>query len=132
MKVNDFRRQSLLSTLWVFVLFNMIFRDLHQFANKGFLESLNALEVTEELVLIFGFVVEIPILMVLLSRVLPDRINKWSNLVAAVITLLGLASSLATADMDDIFFFLIECAAIAAIGFTAWQLPSTHSKKVLA
>lgn len=30
--------RALLSTLWIFILFNMIFRDLHEFARPGFLE----------------------------------------------------------------------------------------------
>ena len=31
--------KALLSTLWSFVLFNMIFRDLHEFGRPGFIEE---------------------------------------------------------------------------------------------
>ncbi len=119
-------RHALLSTLWIFILFNMIFRDLHQFASEGFIQEIMALEVSQEMVLVFGFILEIPIAMVLLSRILTDKINKWANLIAAVITQLGLLSSLPGADMDDIFFMIVESIALLAIIRIAWNLTASH------
>ncbi|TAI49003.1 DUF6326 family protein [Flagellimonas allohymeniacidonis] len=124
MKKHEIERRPLLSTLWIFVLFNMIFRDLHQFANAGFVQELMSLEVREELVLVFGFVLEIPIAMVLLSRILRDKANKWVNFLAVVITLLGILSALPSADMDDVFFAVMESAALVAIILVSWRLPS--------
>lgn len=123
MKKRKIESQALLSTLWIFVLFNMIFRDLHQFANEGFIEELMSQKIKEELVLVFGFILEIPIAMVLLSRVLNDKANKWANTVASIITLLGLLSTLPSADMDDVFFTIVESAALLAIILIAWKLP---------
>lgn len=118
--------QSLLSTLWVFVLINMIFRDLHQLGKKSFLEEImsgvvNGINITDELMLVGGFLVEIPILMILLSRILPDKANKWANLIAGTITSLVLLSALPSADMDDIFFTIIEVVAILSIFRIAWK-----------
>ena len=127
MKSYKIKEPALLSTLWIFVLFNMIFRDLHQFANKVFVEELMSSEFPEELVLVFGFVIEIPIVMVLLSRILKNNINKWANVIAALITLLGLLSTLPSADMDDIFFTIIETAGLIAVILIAWKLTS-HSR----
>ena len=123
--------QTLLSTLWIFVLLNMIFRDLHQFGNKGFLEEMmsgtvNGVEITEQLMLVGGFLAEIPILMVLLSRLLNDKINKWSNILASLITMSVLLMGIPSADLDDIFFLTIEVIAFIAIIRTAWNLTS-HS-----
>ena len=123
MKKRKIESQALLSTLWIFVLFNMIFRDLHQFANEGFIEELMSQKIKEELVLVFGFILEIPIAMVLLSRILNDKVNKWANTVASIITLLGLLSTLPSADMDDVFFTIVESAALFAIIVIAWKLP---------
>ncbi|MEO9871777.1 DUF6326 family protein [Ekhidna sp.] len=119
--------QILLSTLWVFILLNMIFRDLHQFGHPGFLEEMmtgvvNGVKITEELMLFGGFLAEIPIIMVLLSRVLVDRVNKWANIIASVVTMLILFSTLPSADMDDIFFMIIEVAAFLLIIRTALNL----------
>lgn len=121
--------QTLLSTLWLFILLNMVFRDLHQLGKKSFLEEImtgvvNGVEITAELMLIGGFLAEIPILMVLLSRILSNKVNKWANIIASIITMLVLFSGLASADMDDVFFMIIEAAAFVVIIVTAWKLPS--------
>lgn len=52
-----------LSALWLFILLNIIFRDIHQMTMKSHLEMLltgyyNGTEVTEVLMLIGGFLVE--------------------------------------------------------------------------
>lgn len=122
MKQQTLAPQSLLSTLWIFVLLNMIFRDLHQFASDGFIQELMSLNISEELVLVFGIVLEVPILMVVLSRVLSNRLNKWINLVAVFITALGILSNANSADMDDIFFMVMEILALVYIVRTALKL----------
>jgi Sec-independent protein secretion pathway component TatC len=121
--------QTLLSTLWVFILLNMVFRDLHQFVKAGFLAEImtgviNGVKITEELMLFGGFLAEVPIIMVLLSRILTDRVNKWANITASVITMLVLLSALPSADMDDVFFMIVEVVAFLAIIRIAWRLPS--------
>lgn len=49
--------RSLLSSLWVFVLFNIIFKDLHEFFRQGFISQImtgtvNGVELTDGLMLI--------------------------------------------------------------------------------
>ena len=63
---------TLLSTLWLFILLNIIFRDLHQFARQDVLQMLLdghyfGLVLTEELALLGGFLSLVPIGMVLFS-----------------------------------------------------------------
>ena len=121
--------QTLLSTLWIFVLFNIIFRDLHQLGKAGFIEEImsgvvNGVKLTDELALLGGFLAEIPILMVLLSRILDDKANKWANLIAGIITLVVFATAAPYADMDDVFHMVIEVVAILWIFRIAWKLPS--------
>ena len=70
-----------LSALWLFTLLNVIFRDIHQMTMKSHLEMLlsgyyNGMEVTEELMLIGGMVLEIPIAMVLFSLLLKRKYNR--------------------------------------------------------
>ena len=64
--------------------------------------------------------VEIPISMVLLSRILKYKINRWANILAAVLTLAVTASAL-PGDLDDNAFALIEIAALLAIIWKAWK-----------
>jgi hypothetical protein len=123
--------QTLLSTLWIFVLFNIIFRDLHQLGKPGFIQEImsgtvNGITLTDELALLGGFLAEVPILMVLLSRLLPDKVNKWANITAGIITLAVFLSALPYADMDDTFHMVIEVAAILWIFRIAWKLPARN------
>ncbi|WP_394746736.1 DUF6326 family protein [Spongiimicrobium salis] len=115
----------LLSTLWIVILFNMIVRDLHEFLREGYLHKLTSLNISEETVLLYGFAAQIPILMILLSRTLKNEANKWYNTIAAVIVSLGFLSTLPTADMDDIFFVIIENILLLFILRIAWKLPKT-------
>lgn len=119
--------RTLLSTLWIFILFNMIFRDLHQFANASFVQELLVQNISEELVLVFGVILEIPIAMVLLSRILKNKVNKWVNLSAVLLFAAGLYSSFPSADLDDLFFMLMETIALVGIVWTAWKLPVSQT-----
>jgi Sec-independent protein secretion pathway component TatC len=128
---NKIQPQTFLSTLWVFILLNMVFRDLHQFAKSGFIEEVmtgfvNGIKITDELMLLGGILAEIPILMVLLSRLLPDKANKWANIIAGIITLAVFATGIPSLDIDDAFHMAIETAAILWIFRIAWKLP-THN-----
>ena len=128
MTIQKIKPQTLLSTLWIFVLMNMVFRDLHQFGNKGFLEEMmsgevNGVVITEQLMLVGGILAEVPILMVLLSRILNNKVNKWTNIIAGTITMGVFATSIPAADMDDIFYMIIEVVAILWIFKISWTLP---------
>ena len=118
---------SLLSGLWLFILLNVIFRDIHQFVLKSHLEMLlsgtyNGTPITDELMLLGGILVQVPIGMVLFSLLLDRRIGRPVTLVAALITAATLVS-VPPSDMDDVFHLGVELAAIAAILWTAWTWP---------
>ncbi|MDW3190779.1 MAG: DUF6326 family protein [Cytophagales bacterium] len=123
---------SLLSTLWIFVLFNIVFRDLHQFLNPVAFQEMISQEIPETQVLLFGVILEIPISMVLLSKILPAQFNKWVNLIAATITALGFLSTISSADMDDLFFIAIKTITLASIVYISWNLPVHSQSKTAA
>lgn len=114
-----------LAAFWLFILLNIIFRDIHQFTMKSHLEMLltgtyNGTVVTEELMLLGGILVEIPIAMFLFSILLKRRINRTLNLIASVLTI-GILLAEPPSDMDDLFFKIIEFIAIGVIIWTAWK-----------
>ena len=120
-----------LSTLWIFVLFNMIFADIVGFMNPGVLESIVKgeleINVTQELLLVFSIMLEIPIAMVLLSRLLSYRVNRWANIVAALITILFVVGG-GSAYLSYYFFASIEIVTMLfIIGFAwRWREEPTH------
>ena len=114
-----------LSAYWLFILLNIIFRDIHQFTMKSHLEMLltgtyNGTLVTDELMLLGAFLVEIPIAMFLLSLLLKYKANRILNLVASVLTI-GVLFAELPSDYDDVFFKIIEFFAVGVIIVTAWS-----------
>ena len=114
-----------LSTLWIFFLFNIIFRDIHEFVEPGFMEevltgTVNGNPVTEHMLLLGGVMIEVPIAMVLLSRVLPYGANRWTNMIVAM--LYGvLVPAFGTTDLDDTFHLIMEVAALSTVILSAWR-----------
>lgn len=95
------------SAAWIFVLLNVIFRDLHQLFKPGVLAEMmtgtvNGVQMTEQTLLLGGIAAEIPIAMVILSRLLSYRTNRWANIVAAAIAI-PLTLWNAPTDLDDVF-----------------------------
>ncbi len=122
-----------LSNLWIFYLFNTIFRDIHEFVEPGFIEEVmtgtfNGTQITEHLLLLGGFVAEVPIAMVLLSRLLPYGANRWANIIAAVITF-SFEIMNGTTDLDDTFHMFIEIAALSFIIWSAWRWRNSDPKR---
>jgi hypothetical protein len=113
-----------LFALWTFMLFNIVFRDLHQFAMKPFLEMLltgryDGVEITERLMLLGAVLAEVPIAMALLSVLLNPAACRGATAFALPVTTATLLSS-APRDLDDGFHLALALAALAAIGWTAW------------
>jgi Sec-independent protein secretion pathway component TatC len=123
-------RKVILSTLWIFVLFNMVFADVVGFMNPGALEDIMTgtvgLEITQELLLVFSLLLEIPIAMVFLSRVLKYRANRWANIVASAITILFVIGGGSTY-LSYIFFATIEVMCMLIIIWYAWTWPAAES-----
>lgn len=67
-----------LSLLWAFMLFNMIFRDIHDLFIPAFFEEIgtgviNGNTITAEVLLVGSMMIELPVSMVILSVLLPKR-----------------------------------------------------------
>lgn len=123
MSVNTEARNVMLSTLWIFVVFNIIVADIVGFLNPGTLEAIitgsTGFELTQGLLLVFAVLLQIPIAMILLSRVLTHRINRWANIVASVITILFVIGG-GNTSLSYIFFATIETVAMLFIIWYAW------------
>lgn len=126
-KTTGMGRKALLSTLWIFELFNMTFLDIHAFLKPGFLEQVmtgivNGTQMGQEILLLGAIMMEIPIAMILLSRVLKYRINRWANIIAAVITIAIILGNLST-DPDNIFVGTIIVGAMTLIIWYSCKWP---------
>jgi hypothetical protein len=119
--------KSRFSTLWLFASLNYIYCDILGLMNpsmlKGFIAGhVAGMDITQGFLLASGVLVEIPMAMVLLSRILGYRANRVANIVAgAVMTAVQLGSNFVGSPAPYyIFFSLFEIATTAAIVWFAW------------
>jgi hypothetical protein len=125
MATTDKDMRMRLSTLWIFVLLNMIYADILSFMSPGVLKMIMSgraedIVLTPALLLLFAVMTEVPIAMVLLSRTLPARANRWANIGAAIFTALYV-TGLGSATPQYIFIGGLEVLACALIGWSAWK-----------
>jgi hypothetical protein len=114
-----------ISTLWIVVLFNMLFADILNFITPGTLEELGtgyagSLQITPGILLLFAFLLEIPMAMIFLSRVLKYRTNRIVNIVACVVTIVFTTAG-GTANLHYVFFATVEVACMLLIMWYAWK-----------
>jgi hypothetical protein len=119
-----------LSTLWVVVMFNMAFADILTFIKPGALQELWAgqagVQVTEGLLLVFAILIEIPIAMIYVSRILKPGANRWANTVAAVITTVFVVGG-GSLDLHYVFFAAVQLACMALIVWSVWSRRSSET-----
>lgn len=89
---NTIDRKVLISTLWIVVMFNMAFADILSFMIPGGLEevltgTVDGISMSANLMLVAAVMLEIPIAMILLSRVMKRKSNRLLNIVASIITI---------------------------------------------
>jgi Sec-independent protein secretion pathway component TatC len=112
-----------LSTLWVVVMFNMVFADILSFIKPGALQEMwtgqAGVHVTPGLLLAFAILLEIPIAMIFVSRILKPRASVWANGAAALITTVFVVGG-GSLDLHYVFFATVEVACMALIVWSAW------------
>jgi MFS family permease len=120
--------RPLLSALWVFAMFNYLYADLMGLMDSTLLAQylrgqVGSLQITGEFLFAAAVLMEIPIAMTLLSRVLPHRANRWANIVAGVIKTAAVAGTLLIGSATGyyLFFATIEIACTALIVVLAWR-----------
>ena len=129
-------RRILLSTLWIFAMFNYLYCDVAQGMDANFLKqyisgTVNGMQFTEATLLAAGILMEIPILMILLSRVLKYKPNRWVNIIAgsimSIVQTLTLFAGKPT--LYYVFFSAIEIASTALVVWFAarWRNPEVLS-----
>ncbi len=129
------RRRVVLSTLWIFAVLNYIYADIYSLAfnpvlqpevTKRFAEGYaGEIQITQGFVLVTAILMETAIAMVLLSRVLPYRANRWANILSGGFHTLFVAWSL-IGDTPSSFYAMfasIEVTCTLFILWYAWKWP---------
>ena len=113
----------LLSTLWVVVMINMLTADILSLYIPGAVDELvksaGETQITQRM-LVGAIMMEISIIMIILSRVLKYGVNRWLNIITAIITIafvVGPGSSYP----HYIFIATVEVVCLLLIIWNAWK-----------
>ena len=119
-----------LSLLWTFAMFNYLYADLMTLMDSSALKELmkgyaGPIQITQGFLLGAAILMETAIAMVLLSRVLKYRANRWANIIAGAIHTAAVFASMfvGTPAPYYIFFGTIEIACTLLIIWYAWKWP---------
>jgi hypothetical protein len=119
-----------ISTLWIVVMFNMAFADIVGFIQPGALQGVSGpggVPITQGLLLVVALLLEIPIAMIFLSRILKPGANRWANTVAAVITSVFVVGGGSMELPFYAFFAIVEVACMALIVWSVWSRRSPQT-----
>jgi hypothetical protein len=122
-------KKVLFSTLWIFVMFNYLYADVYTlFFNpmlqkelwQKFVEgSAGSIPITQGFVLITAVLMETAIAMVILSRVLKYRANRWMNIISGAFHTLFVTWSL-IGDPVSLFYVFFAALEIACTLLIVW------------
>ncbi len=121
-----------LSTLWIFAILNYLYADVLGLYDTAVIEDIlsgnvGGVEFTPSFMLGAAILMETAIIMVVLSRWLPYRINRWANIIAGIIHTTAVFGSMFVGTAPElyyIFFGSIEIATTLLIIWFAWRWPN--------
>lgn len=113
----------LLSTLWIVVMINMLKADILSLYIPGAVDE--AVKFAGEtpipiLMLAAAVMMEISIAMIILSRVLSYRVNRWANIIVSIITIVFVVGGGASYP-HYIFIATVEVLCLLLIIWYAWK-----------
>jgi hypothetical protein len=128
-------QKVVLSTSWIFAMFNYLYCDLVGMMDPNLLKqfltgTVSGIEFSQGFLLGASILMEIPIAMILMSRILAYKANRWANIIAGLImTIVQLATVVlgSTPTIYYMFFSIIEIACTSFIIWYAWRWSKPQS-----
>lgn len=128
-------RQVILFTIWIFVMMNYLFCDVMTLMDPTLLRQIikgvtaGGIQMNQGFLMSAAIVMEIPMVMILLTRILKQGANRVANIIAGTIMTIVQISSLfaGTPTLYYIFFSIIEISCTAFIAGYAWKWRNSGS-----
>ena len=125
--------RALLSSIWTVGLFNIVFRDIHQFLAPGFIDeiqsgALNGTPLTPSIFLLGGILLQIPFAMILVAHAAgPGAVRFWNTLAAPLAMVMAFLAW--PTDPDD---WLHVIAQLLLLGWVLWivRRPTQSSRSL--
>ena len=120
-----FDAKVLLSTLWIFLAVNYIYRDILSAMEPGTLQGylvgkIGEITITQGFLLVGALMMEIPFAMILLSRVLKGAANRWSNIAAAILLIIIEIGTMGMGTMPTLHYLFYSVIVILCNLFVIW------------
>ena len=116
-------KRTLLSTLWIFVMINMLKADILTLYIPGATDEVIRIagDPSSVALLMLGgaILVEISTVMIILSRVLPYRANRWVNIIIGIITITSIWGA-GSSYPHYLFVATVETIGLLFIIWNAW------------
>lgn len=117
--------KALLSTLWILVMINMLKADILSLYIPGAAEEVAKTAASSgtpipQLMLGGAIMMEIAIVMIILSRLLNYRLNRWVNIIVSIVTIAFVVGG-GVAYPHYIFIATVEVICLLLIIWNAWQ-----------
>jgi hypothetical protein len=115
----------LLSTLWIVVMINMAYADILSLHIPGAFDEVAKTSVSTgapipQLMLGGAIMMEIPVAMIILSRVLKYGVNRWVNIIVGIFTIAYIWGGAASYP-HYIFIAMVETFCLLLIIWNAWK-----------
>lgn len=118
----------ILSTLWIFAMFNYLYADVVSLMDPEGLKlimtgNVGPLHITQGFLLGAAILMETAMAMVVLSRVLRHRAGRLLNIVIGVLHTVAVLASMfvGTPSLSSIFFAVVEVPCTSFIVWFAWR-----------
>lgn len=115
--------KTLLSTLWIVVVINMLKADILSLYIPGATEELARTAGDTPIPLLMlgaAVMMEISVVMILLSRVLPYGVNRWANIITSILTIAFVIGGGASYP-HYLFIAAVEVVCLLLIIWFAWR-----------
>ena len=128
------RQKNIALHPWIFVTLNYLYCDLMGLMDTNLLKqyltgTVNGMKMNEYFLLGAAILMEVPIVMVLLSRILKYKANRWANLIAGLIMTLIQTATLFIGSPTKYYLFcsIIEIATTIFIIWYALKWKNTNT-----
>ena len=120
-----------LSALWVTLMLFYIYADILGFYTPGTIENvvsgeIGCVQITAGFLLVMAIWMAVPSVMVFLSLALKAKVNRWVNIVAAIVSMLVLGATIFAGEFSVRYTFqaVVEGVLMVLILWYAWKWPT--------
>ncbi len=135
-------KRVMLSTLWLFAMFNYLYADVYGLYFNPVLQKeltqellagyVGSIQITQGFVLVTAILMETAIAMVLLSRLLTYGPNRWANILAGAFHTAFVFWSLLGGAAPTLFYAFFATIEMACTLFIVWYAWTWHNPEKLA